>query len=184
MTRETSTTRDLYDELDRIFAARDRDDVAPTIAALLPLHDEHPHDARVLYELAGAYDTAGDEERALGLYERATAEGLEGDLRRRCYLQHGSTLRNVGRVEDSLALFAQARAEFPESVALGIFESLSLHAAGRLSTALASALLLLADHVESEDLDRYKPAVRGNAEYLASLDGASSSEASSAAAAL
>jgi tetratricopeptide (TPR) repeat protein len=177
VTRETSTTRELYDELDRIFAARDRDDMAPTIAALLPLHDEHPHDARVLYELAGAYDTAGDEERALGLYEQATAEGLEGDLRRRCYLQHGSTLRNVGRVEDSLALFTQARAEFPESAALGVFESLSLHAAGRPSTALASVLLLLADHVESEDLDRYKPAVRGNAEYLASLDEASSAAA-------
>ena len=168
MTRDLN--RELDDELDRIFAARDRADMAPTIAALLPLHDEHPRDARVLYELAGAYDTAGDEESALGLYERAAAEGLEGDLRRRCYLQHGSKLRNVGRVEDSLALFAQARVEFPDSAALGVFEALSLHAAGRPSTALASVLLLLADHVESEDLDRYKPAVRGNAEYLASLD--------------
>lgn len=166
-------TDDLYDELDRIFAARDRADMAPTIAALLPLLEQHPHDARVLYETGGAHDTAGDESRALELYERAMEEGLDGDLRRRCFLQHGSTLRNVGRVEDSLALFAQARAEFPDSVALGVFEALSLHAAGRADSALASLLLMLADHVDLDDFNRYKPAVRGNAEYLASLDGAS-----------
>lgn len=161
---------DLYDELDKIFATRDRADMAPTIEALRVLYQEHPHDARVLYEIGGAYDTAGEESTALGFYERAVAAGLHGDLRRRCYLQHGSTLRNLGRVDDSLALFARARAEFPDSVALGAFEALSLHAAGRTSTALASVLLLLAEHVDSEDLNRYKPAVRGNAEYLASLD--------------
>lgn len=162
---------DLYDELDRIFATRVRADMAPTIKALQELYQEHPHDARVLYEIGGAYDTAGEESTALGYYERAVAAGLHGDLRRRCYLQHGSTLRNLGRVEDSLVLFARAREEFPDSVSLGAFEALSLHAAGRHSAALASVLLLLAENVDREDLNRYKPAVRGNAEYLASLDG-------------
>lgn len=166
---------ELYDELDRIFAARDRSDMAPTIAALQPLYREHPRDARVLYEIGGAYDTAGDESTALDFYERAMNEGLDGDLRRRCFLQYGSTLRNVGRVDDSLALFAKARAEFPDSVALGAFEALSLHAAGRLNSALASLLLLLAEHVDGEDLNRYKPAMRGNAEYLDALDGAAPS---------
>ncbi|WP_423920912.1 tetratricopeptide repeat protein [Frigoribacterium sp. 2-23] len=87
--------------------------MAPTIAALEPLLERHPDDARVLYEVGGAYDTDGQEARALELYTRAMDAGLVGDLRRRCYLQAGSTLRNVGR---------------------------------------------------------YKPALRGNAEYLASLD--------------
>lgn len=160
----------LEDQLDRIVAARDRDDMAPTIAALQEVYREHPYDARVLYEVGGAYDTAGEESTALDFYERAVDAGLHGDLRRRCYLQHGSTLRNLGRVDESLALFARARAEFPGSAALGVFEALSLHAAGRPSAALASALLLLAEHVDTEDLDRYNPAVRGNAEYLVSLD--------------
>jgi tetratricopeptide (TPR) repeat protein len=163
-------TSDFYDQLDRIFAARDRDNMAPTIAALLPLVENHPRDARVLYEIGGAYDTAGEETTALDFYERAMREGLDGDLRRRCYLQYGSTLRNLGRVEHSLAIFAKARAEFPDSVALGVFEALSLHAAGRVNASLASLLSLLADHVDSEDIDRYKPAMRGNAEHLASLD--------------
>lgn len=44
----------LNEELDRIFAARDRDDMQPTIDALLPFYAAHPENARVLYELAGA----------------------------------------------------------------------------------------------------------------------------------
>lgn len=161
---------DLDALLDSIFAARNRDDMRPTIDALLPLHVDHPENPRVLYELGGAYDTAGEEAEAVVLYERAMERGLTGDLRRRCSLQYGSTLRNLGRIEDSLAVFSRARKEFPESVALGVFESLTLHAAGRANTALASLLSLLADHVDSPDLDRYRPAMRGNADYLASLD--------------
>ncbi|PZE33335.1 tetratricopeptide repeat protein [Curtobacterium sp. MCPF17_031] len=157
-------------QLDAIFAARNREDMRPTIEALLPIYDEDPENARVLYELGGAYDTAGDEATALSFYERAMARGLAGDVRRRCYLQYGSTLRNLGRIDDSLRAFARARAEFPESVALGAFEALTFHAAGRLNTALASLLELLADHVHAPELDRYKPALRGNADYLASLD--------------
>jgi tetratricopeptide (TPR) repeat protein len=160
----------LYDELDRIFASRDRDNMGPTIAALQPLAERHPRDARVLYEMGGAYDTAGDEATAVEFYERAMAEGLEGDLRRRCFLQYGSTLRNLGRLDESMRVFALAREEFPDSVALGAFEALTFHAAGRANTALGSLFLLLADHVQTEDLDRYKPALRGNAEYLFSRD--------------
>jgi tetratricopeptide (TPR) repeat protein len=163
-------TDELHAELDRIFAARNRDDMAPTIAALRPILNQHPHDPRVLYEVGGAYDTDGQESIALDFYERAMKAGLDGDLRRRCYLQYASTLRNLGRIDDSLAVFARAREEYPDSVALGAFEALSLHAAGRANTALARLLLLLADHVDMEELERYKPAMRGNADYLASLD--------------
>ncbi|MBT2501320.1 tetratricopeptide repeat protein [Curtobacterium sp. ISL-83] len=166
---------ELDEELDRLFAARDRDDMAPTIAALQALYEEHPRDARVLYELAGAYDTAGREPTALEFYERAMREGLHGDLRRRCFLQYGSTLRNTGRIADSLAVFAEGRAAFPDSVALGAFEALSLQADGRATAAVASLLSLIADHVDSEDVNRYKPALRGNAEYLATLDRSASS---------
>ncbi|MFB2554117.1 tetratricopeptide repeat protein [Herbiconiux liangxiaofengii] len=163
-------SRDLDDELDRLFAERDRDDMQPTIDALLPLAEQHPQHARVLYEVGGAYDTAGDEATALGFYERALSLGLEGDLRRRCFLQYGSTLRNLGRTDESLAVFARAREEFPDSVALGAFEALSLHAAGRVDGALATALTLLADHVHAGEIERYKPALRQNAEYLRSLE--------------
>jgi tetratricopeptide (TPR) repeat protein len=157
-------------QLDGIFATRDRDNMRPTIDALLALYEQHSENPRVIYELGGAYDTAGEEATALGFYEQAMQKGLAGDIRRRCYLQYGSTLRNLGRIEESLHVFVRARGEFPDSVALGAFESLTFHAAGQLNTALASLLNLLANHVDAAELERYKPALRGNAEYLASLD--------------
>ncbi|MCC3273899.1 tetratricopeptide repeat protein [Arthrobacter zhangbolii] len=157
-------------ELDGLFAARDRADMAPTITALLGVLRRHPGNARVLYEVGGAHDTAGREEEAAGYYEQALAAGLSGDVLRRCCLQYGSTLRNLGRMEESLAVFARARQEFPGSVSLGVFEALTLHAAGRADRALAGLLFLMAEHVDSPELQRYVPAIRGNAEYLVSLD--------------
>jgi tetratricopeptide (TPR) repeat protein len=161
----------LDDELDAIVAARNRDDMAPTIAALLPLLAQHPDNARVLYEVGGAHDTAGQEEQAVGYYERAIAAGLDGELARRWALQYGSTLRNLGRLDESLAVFARARSEHPDSPSLAAFEALTLHAAGRMDAAVAALLDVVADHVVSEDLERYKPALRGNAEYLRELSG-------------
>lgn len=157
-------------ELDRIFDARDRADMTPTIAALRPIYERHPRNARVLYELAGAYDTAGEEEQAVGLYERAMAEGLDGDLLRRCYLQYGSTLRNLDRIDESVEVFERARKQFPDSIALGVFEALTLHAAGLKNSALGRLLVLLIENVQSDEVNRYGPAVRGHADHLLSLD--------------
>ncbi|MET4001798.1 MULTISPECIES: tetratricopeptide repeat protein [Arthrobacter] len=159
----------LDDELDRIFAARDRNNMQPTIDAMLPLYASNPDNARVLYEAGGAYDTGGQEEVARGFYERALAAGLEGDLLRRCYVQYGSTLRNVGEYEKSLDVFATARNTFPESPALGIFEAITLHAAGQPDAAVAALLDLLVDFVRTSDIERYKPAISGNAAYIRSL---------------
>jgi hypothetical protein len=45
------TPPELLDRLARLFAARDRDDMAPTVAALLEVLAEHPDDPHVLYEV-------------------------------------------------------------------------------------------------------------------------------------
>lgn len=160
---------ELNDELDRIFALRDRDNMQPTIEALLPLYAAHPANSRVLYEVGGAYDTAGQEEAALEFYERALDSGLDGDLLRRCYLQYGSTLRNIGEHEMSREIFTSARKTFPESPSLRVFEAITLHGAGNPNEAVASLLELIADVVDSPDLERYKPAISANAAYIRSL---------------
>ena len=141
----------------------------PTIEVLLPIAHEHPQHPRVLYEVGGAYDTAGKERTAASYYERALQAGLSGDELRRCYVQYGSTLRNLGELAGSAALFERARAQFPGSASLAVFEAISLHACGRLNEAVASLLEVVAAGVQSPDLDRYKPAIRGNASYIRSL---------------
>ncbi|PQZ93709.1 hypothetical protein CQ018_08625 [Arthrobacter sp. MYb227] len=160
---------DLNDELDRIFILRDRNNMQPTIDVLLPFLTSHPGDARVSYEVGGAYDTAGQEKTAKEFYERALAAGLEGDLLRRCYLQYGSTLRNMGEHKKSREIFATARKAFPESPALGVFEAITLHSAGQPEETIASLLELIVEFVHTPDLDQYKPAISGNAAHIRSL---------------
>jgi tetratricopeptide (TPR) repeat protein len=153
-----------------IFDRRDRSNMQPTIDAFLDVLAQHPDDPDVLYEVGGAYDTAGQEQTALGYYERAMQAGLSGDALRRCLLQYGSTLRNLGRFEQSSAAFEDARVRFPESESLRVFEALTLHAAGRPDRALAVMLVLVADRMRTPEILRYEAAIRGNAAYLIELD--------------
>ena len=44
----------LDEQLNAIFAARDRENMMPTIQALLTNYKQHPNNPRVLYELGGA----------------------------------------------------------------------------------------------------------------------------------
>jgi tetratricopeptide (TPR) repeat protein len=161
----------LDEELDRILGGRDRNNMQPTIAALLPLHASHPRNARVLYEVGGAYDTAGQEILARGFYEKALAAGLDGDLLRRCYLQYGSTLRNLGEHEKSCAVFRKARTAFPGSPELAVFEAITLQAAGRPHQSIALLLELAVEFIRTPDIGRYRAAIEGNAAYIRSQEG-------------
>jgi hypothetical protein len=58
----------LDEQMDRIFAARDRENMQPTIDACEELLGEHPDNARLVYEVGGAYDTAGQEQTAARYY--------------------------------------------------------------------------------------------------------------------
>lgn len=160
---------ELDEALDAIFNRRDRANMRPTIDALEAVLRNHPDEPRVVYEVGGAYDTDGQEERAIGYYERALALGLDGELRRRCLLQYGSTLRNLGRLEESLAVFDRAIAEHPSSVSLPVFRALTRHAQGRPNAAIADLLEAIADQLNSPEIARYEAAIRGNAEYIRDL---------------
>ncbi len=95
--------------------------MGPTITAVLGVLAEHPDDANVLYEVGGAYDTDGQEDVAVDY--PAMGAGLEGHRLRQCYLQLGSTLRNLGRFVESLRVFDEGCARFPESESLVLFRA-------------------------------------------------------------
>ncbi|MDR6868201.1 tetratricopeptide (TPR) repeat protein [Microbacterium resistens] len=159
----------LDEQLDEISQRRDRSDMQPTIDALEKIYQVNPDNPRVLYEMGGAYDTAGNEETAREFYERALASGLDGDILRRCYIQYGSTLRNLHRIEDSLRIFDEARGKYPASASIVAFQAITQHAAGNPNESIAILLELVADHIDDVDINRYKPALRGNANHIRSL---------------
>ncbi|HZW42701.1 MAG TPA: tetratricopeptide repeat protein [Agromyces sp.] len=152
------------------FERRDRANMPPTIDAFLALLEEHPGNPEVLYEVGGSYDTAGEEETALGYYEAALAAGLSGDSLRKCLMQYGSTLRILGRYDESMAALDRALAEYPESTSVRAFHALALHAAGRSDGAVGELLELVADAIPIPEVLRYEAALRGNAAYLVQLD--------------
>jgi len=160
-------TPELQAAIDRGYAQRDRSDMAPTIAYFEGLLAEHPDHPVLVYEVAGAYDTAGEEETARGYYERALALGLEGDVLRRCLCHYGSTLRWLGDLPASLEVLDRARREFPASDAVRVFRALTLNDAGRTDEAVAELLTVVTDHPEVTDLGRWNVGLLGLAGWLA-----------------
>ena len=158
---------ELEDAIRQGYEQRDRQNMAPTIAYFRKLLAAHPDNAVLMYEVGGAYDTAGEEETARGYYERALSLGLTGDVRRRCLCQYGSTLRWLGRFDESLAVLEGARTEFPDSTSVLVFRALTLLDSGRTDEAASELLRLVLDQAESTDLGRWSEGLRGLAGWLA-----------------
>ena len=88
-------------------------------------------------EKAMAYDRDGAEAEAIPHYEQAIAAGLSSEQLEKAMLGLGSSLRNVDRVEESVAVLEDACRRFPHHRALPIFLAFSLWSSGRRGEALA-----------------------------------------------
>jgi tRNA-Thr(GGU) m(6)t(6)A37 methyltransferase TsaA len=146
------------------FDDRTEDDFVAAMADLvgeLPPGDPVGH-----FELASAYDSTGDPERAVVAYRQALDGGLAGPRRRRAVIQLASSLRNLGRVEESVALLTAERDAGSDDLddAVNAFLALALSSAGRDRAAVSVALAALAPH-----LPRY---TRSLAAYAAELEAA------------
>ncbi|WP_345802718.1 tetratricopeptide repeat protein [Microbacterium sp. AZCO] len=135
------------------------------IALIDAVAAERPEDdAAALFERAGARDSAGLEEEAEPLYRRALEAGLDEDRRVQAVIQLASTIRNLGKLEESLALL---RAEYekgrdaPLRDATAAFYALALASSGDAVRAASIALQALAPH-----LPRYMRSVTGYAQEL------------------
>jgi tetratricopeptide (TPR) repeat protein len=166
-TRETSLTLELEEAVARGYAERDRDDMGPTIAYFEALLADHPGHPVLTYEVAGAHDTAGREDEACLRYEEALRLGLAGDTLRRCLCQYGSTLRWLGRHDESREVLLRARREFPDSDAVRVFLALTDNDSGRHDAAVAELLSVITSHPEVTDLGRYATGLAGLAQWLA-----------------
>jgi len=160
-------TSELAEAIQRGYDRRDRANMAPTIAYFQALLAEHPDHPVVVYEVGGAYDTAGQEETARGYYERALALGLDGDVLRRCLCQYASTLKWLGELDELLAVLDRARREFPDSDSVRVFRALTLNDAQRPDEAVAELLTVVTGHAEVTDLGRWAVGLRGLAQWLA-----------------
>ncbi|WP_110945387.1 tetratricopeptide repeat protein [Streptomyces avicenniae] len=148
----------------RLWAEFDTWDEAAFRAAMKDLvATRPPEDPAGLFELASALDATDQESEAAHLYRRALAAGLDGPRRRQAVIQLASTLRNLGRSEESVSLLRAERAVASDDLddALAAFLALSLTDAGREREAVSLLLRTLSPH-----LTRYRRSVDGYADDL------------------
>ena len=122
-----------------------------------------PGDASGLFELASAHDSIGEEEPAASLYRQALAAGLSGLPRRRAVIQMASTLRNLGRADESVALLRAEREAGSDELddAVAAFLALALVDTGKEREAVVLALDALSKH-----LPRYNRSLKNYAQAL------------------
>ncbi|MBF4616150.1 tetratricopeptide repeat protein [Curtobacterium sp. VKM Ac-1376] len=123
-----------------------------------------PHPAVGAFELGGAFDSGGHEAEADVQYAAATAAGLDAvdaDRAARMVVQHASTLRNLGRIDEAVAMLRDAPEHPATGAAPRVFLALALHTAGHHDEALRVAI----EAVEPT-LPRYHRSVRAYAAAL------------------
>ena len=116
-----------------------------TLAAERPADD-----ARAVYEAASARDFAGDETDAEPLYRRALTLGLAEPHRAQAVVQLASTLRNLGRADESVELLRAELDAHPDhelADAVRAFLALALVSRGDAVAGASVALTALAPHL-------------------------------------
>ncbi|WP_117211521.1 tetratricopeptide repeat protein [Allorhizocola rhizosphaerae] len=124
---------------------------------------EAPSQALADFERACAFDSTGHSDKAVPLYQRALEAGLTGIRRRRAVIQMSSSLRNIGRPEESVRLL---RAEMDNGSdelddAVKCTLALALTDLGREREAVSLVIGALAKH-----LPRYQRSMANYARLL------------------
>lgn len=142
----------------RALRAAGRDSEYVAAARALALAEPGSCDAQL--EAAYAHDRADLERDAIRFYDAAYALGVPSSDRRTFLVGYGSTLRNVGRADDAVAILAQAIADDPDYPPFHAFLALALFSAGHSRAALATMLGVALDIGTSTNaFDKYDRAL-------------------------
>lgn len=132
------------------------------VAAMRELADACPAtDGRAAFELAGMYDSMGFEVEAGAEYERALELGLDQARHAQVAVQYGSTLRNLGRFDEAIAILNAAPTHESTGSAPRVVLALALHSAGRKDEALRVAI-----EAQIDSLPQYQRSMRNYAAAL------------------
>lgn len=117
-----------------------------------------------LFERAGSLDSTGHSDLAVPLYQKALKLGPPGERRRQAVIQLASSLRNLGRAPESVALLSAERELESDELddAVSAFLALALVDTGREREAVWLALAALSRH-----LTRYRRSLASYARQIA-----------------
>ncbi|MBA3539519.1 MAG: tetratricopeptide repeat protein [Deltaproteobacteria bacterium] len=145
--------------VDEVRALRLAGQHAEHLPAARALVRQRPADALAQIEAAWACDRAGFEHEAITHYDEVYRLGVPAELHRSFTVGYGSTLRNVGRFDDALAILGEAVAADPEYPAFSAFLALALLSAGHPKAAMAALLGCALDVARPGAFDGYERAL-------------------------
>ncbi len=144
---------ELEAEIAALWADEDEEHRIATARRLL---EQDRQDARLVYELAGAHDSAGQERAAIPLYEQALAGGLREPHRHRAQIQQASSYRNIGELGRARQLLDELSASRPDSAAVSVFRALVAYDQGEPAAALTEVASQLMTHAVNPDDTVYR----------------------------
>ena len=158
------TETDWEERISAAWESFDQLSEADFLALIEKLAAELPADSGAgFFERASSLDATDHPDMAVPLYRQALEHGLEGARRRQAVIQMASSLRNIGRPEESVTLLtAEIDAGSDElDDAVLAFLALALADTGREREGISAALAALAPH-----LPRYQRSVATYARLL------------------
>ena len=164
--RKVVAARGEHEQEAAIAALWEREDDRARIADAQALLSAHPGDARLLFELGGAFDAAGQEAEAVGYYEQALAAGLREPHRHRAEIQLASSHRALGHPAAALEILDRLAEQRPGSTAVVAFRALAAFDAGRAGAAVADLVDALLAHSGDPDGEAYRAALHRYAAEL------------------
>jgi cyanophycin synthetase len=156
----------MTDEVATVRALREASQHEKHLEAACELVARLPGEVGAHLEAAYGLDRAGFEHRAIYHYEIARRLGVPSNERRHFTVGYGSTLRNVGRSAEAVAVFKQSAADDPGYPAFTAFLAIALESLGRPRAALATMLACALDVGRPGVFDGYERAL---SEYQRSL---------------
>src|SRR5438445_4285487 len=147
---DQGTTPDWEQRMAAAWASIDEHEENDFLALIGKLVAELPADNGAgIFERAASLDSTGHSDLAVPLYRQALERGLTGERRRRAVIQMSSSLRNLGRPEESVDLLTAELAAGSDHLddAVRAVLALALTDLGREREAVSIAVGALAAHL-------------------------------------
>lgn len=124
------------------------------------------HDPQLNYQCAWTCDSLGLESEAVGYYEAAIANGLEGEDLRGAMLGLGSTYRCRGRYEEAEAMLRRGLELFPDGTEFDVFLALTEYNRRAYPQGMERLLKLLLATTADPNIKKYARALAFYADKL------------------
>jgi tetratricopeptide (TPR) repeat protein len=160
----------LYEDAEALIESDDAEEVQEGLDRLRRHAEAHSGDAEAWFQYGGGLDSSGDEAAAIVAYQRTFdlgVERLDSADQPRIYVQTGSTLRNLGRLDEARALLEEGRNRFPEVRVLAVFLALVEVSAGRDRRAIDRLFEVILGEGGGDDSVKWYP--RSLANYAAEI---------------